>query len=317
MRACQACLKLIEDGKPLFYLSDIYVDPIRFTSDTITIKDKLTDCVPELLLDSVPNGILCELCINLVMIAYEFRQRCLETQHKIYGYLQQMPTNTKIDVNEIAIYYNRLEIIAKGGNPFATESNKGISVSSVTTTRGEQNTYSKPFENNTSSVCNQSSQNEQTHYLKVGRLCNSSPQDNNLNGVDERIKSFPCKICNKVFLGELNLKNHSAAVHPDPLLRCHICKFVTRKRIIMRRHKNHHKKKKMPYACIHCDYRTRLSQALSQHVKDKHYKSKPTPLRSSARLLQNKINQALTYKESLRSPQNNLQNEKTYFETFF
>ncbi|KAF2898630.1 hypothetical protein ILUMI_07540 [Ignelater luminosus] len=94
---CRTCLQEVGDSSVMFYL-----DAVDSHSETITIRCKLADCVPEMDLDVVPNAFICNSCFESLMVAHEFKNKCLETEGRIQSYIEQMGyVLTSVDLREI------------------------------------------------------------------------------------------------------------------------------------------------------------------------------------------------------------------------
>ncbi|KAK5638475.1 hypothetical protein RI129_012770 [Pyrocoelia pectoralis] len=75
---CRTCLEEINDNNRL-----------NLDNDENNVKTQLSECVPELDLDLIPNAYLCVYCARVLQNSYEFKLKCLQSEEVIREHMKE------------------------------------------------------------------------------------------------------------------------------------------------------------------------------------------------------------------------------------
>ncbi|KAF5279806.1 hypothetical protein FQA39_LY18228 [Lamprigera yunnana] len=265
-RVCRVCLEKTIDS-----------NFIQLSDSTIEIKAQLKDCIPELDLDLIANSYLCMFCLQDLQNAYEFKQKCLQSEERIRKFLQK---NYISDLTEITddldlcrnLYYTQhtdlgLEVIyIRDDN--ATEGSTEDNVRSFLE-EGDKIAESKDADT-------KANPRMVTEELRLqSQVVYSSKKD---------VESFHCSKCDFKTSRSFLLKQHSLThdIKPteekeekkectSPVIKpngikgymCDQCPYKTVKKLNFQNHRLTHKR----YACHICSFVCNHSGGFTCHLK--------------------------------------------------
>lgn len=79
-KICRVCLGLVEEC--------IDINTVEETTGFMPYRDKLALVVPEMMLDMIQSPVICVSCCEQLNLAYEFKQKCMQTEEKIRRLVQ-------------------------------------------------------------------------------------------------------------------------------------------------------------------------------------------------------------------------------------
>lgn len=82
-KICRICLVLVENEA-----NSISINTVEESTGFMPLRDKLALCVPEMVLDMIQDPVICTTCSRDLQAAYEFKNKCLQTEEKIRRLIQ-------------------------------------------------------------------------------------------------------------------------------------------------------------------------------------------------------------------------------------
>lgn len=82
-KICRICLVLVENEA-----NSISINTVEESTGFMPFRDKLALCVPEMVLDMIQDPVICTACSHELQAAYEFKNKCLQTEEKIRRLIQ-------------------------------------------------------------------------------------------------------------------------------------------------------------------------------------------------------------------------------------
>lgn len=82
-KICRICLVLVENEA-----NSVNINTVEESTGFMPLRDKLALCVPEMVLDMIQDPVICTTCSQELQAAYEFKNKCLQTEEKIRRLIQ-------------------------------------------------------------------------------------------------------------------------------------------------------------------------------------------------------------------------------------
>ncbi|KAF2893983.1 hypothetical protein ILUMI_12191 [Ignelater luminosus] len=172
----------------------IGLDAIIPDSDLISIKDKLSSCVPEMDLNIVSEAVMCELCVAALHTTFSFKTKCQETEEYLQNCIRNQRNTSAIDLSQITISVNQSNDL---NNEFEHISSQEVEVPAKINERIKTfgiHIKQEPIDKDT---C----ENEET-YDVIDENTDETYNDEDVH------REYKCLICNKTYKREIGLTAH-------------------------------------------------------------------------------------------------------------
>lgn len=94
-KICRVCLVLVENAA-----NSLRINTVEASTGFMPLRDKLALCVPEMVLDMIQDPVICTRCSLELQAAYEFKNKCLQTEEKIRRLIRSV--GGVVDLTQIA-----------------------------------------------------------------------------------------------------------------------------------------------------------------------------------------------------------------------
>lgn len=118
-KICRVCLSLVEDS--------VEINTVEQSTGFMPFRDKLALVVPEMMLDMIQDPVICIPCSEELKQAYEFKNKCMQTEEKIRRLVQNCGgVIYSLDLSNIA---NRSKVKIKQLPPLTPLADKPVTSS--------------------------------------------------------------------------------------------------------------------------------------------------------------------------------------------